>query len=460
MSANKAARDAAREALKKLMSTQEGLTKLTRASQFNLPPSLRSPMQEIDVDANIAIGESLTDAMEVIYGKRLADCVKNSLEGGDIRNLIERSGPVDQCNAVVGPVTYGSSVCWICNVLIAEKAECEHKFGVLQSIFFTGLYDFKVKKMLPPGKRDEYLKLLRKEYSWSHERCNQVKRAASLVTFRKDRGNLRWVPDEKRILKMMEDILNGPESSRVPSAAELRSKGVNPRERTTIIATQHVARILDVANQIPTRTLLSGSVMSLRFRSQLLYPSCYSSYPPPPSVRGGGLVEYSRANQVLEYLIKRESATKLFVELDGEDIDVRPVDDSSDADINSISEILEKYDDILERKLTTDEARVNQVTDDQYNGLYDLADSRADDTVLTNWINANILKPLAIKSSVKATPKGTLRRSPKSTSPREEDGYSTASTLPISRGSKYRIGSSRRKKRSKRRKTYRRKRLF
>jgi hypothetical protein len=458
MSANKAARDAAREALKKLMSTQEGLTKLTRASQFNLPPSLRSPMQEIDVDANIAIGESLTDAMEVIYGKRLADCVKNSLEGGDIRNLIERSGPVDQCNAVVGPVTYGSSVCWICNVLIAEKAECEHKFGVLQSIFFTGLYDFKVKKMLPPGKRDEYLKLLRKEYSWSHERCNQVKRAASLVTFRKDGGGvLRWVPDEKRIRKMMEDIVNGPESSRIPSAAELRSKGVNPTERTTIIATQHVARILDVANQIPTRTLLSGSVMSLRFRSQLLYPSCYSSYPPPSSVRGGGAVEYSRANEVLEYLIKRESATKLFVELDGENIAVTPVDDSSDADVNSISEILKKYDDILMRKLATDEARLNQVTDDQYNYLYDLADSGADDTVLTNGINANILKSLAIKSSVQAKNKGV--KSPRRYE--EDQGYSTDATLPITRKSKSTYGgSSRRKKRSKKRKTYRRKRLF
>jgi hypothetical protein len=287
-----------------------------------------------------------------------------------------------------------------------------------------------------------------------------VKRAASLVTFRKDGGGvLRWVPDEKRIRKMMEDILNGSDqSSRVPSAAELRSKGVNPTERTTIIATQHVARILDVANQIPTRTLLSGSVMSLRFRAQLLYPSCYDSYPPPPSVRrGGGEVEYSRANEILEYLIKRESVTKLFVELDGEDITIRPVDDSSDADINSISEILKKYDDILMRKLATDEARLNQVTDDQYNYLYDLADSGADDTVLTNGINANILKSLAIKSSVQAKNKGV--KSPRRYE--EDQGYSTDATLPITRKSKSIYGgSSRRKKRSKKRKTYRRKRLF
>lgn len=415
MADNKAARNAARDVQKELMKTAAGRAKLLTASQFTLPPDMRDlPVEQIPVDANVAITESLTKTMDVIYGSRLAACVKNSLEGGDIRNLIERAGPQQQCNAVVGELVSGTTACWICKQTIGGDAyvqpkgpreECEHKFGVLQSIFFTGLYDSKVKSILPPAKKQQYLDLLVKEYAWSHRRCNQIKRAASLVTFKKEGGNLVWIPNVEKTREMMNSIVKGKDSpDLIPTTAELQKMGIDIEERTSRIANSHVQRILNVANKIDTRQLLSGAVLSLRFRANLLYPECYQKYPPPLAVqapRGGGKAEYDRANQLLEHVIRYNSAEKLLKsELDSEDVDVvggkavSGEEAAEEGSIDAITEILAKYEQVLEKKLAMDEALSSRITDEQFEQLYDLADRKASEKEMIDWIFATIVNPV------------------------------------------------------------------
>ena len=98
--------------------------------------------------------------------------------GGDSRDIFEIAEPEDQCQGTAGPITYKTTLCWICGMPIyfskdelpgkdenGHSAECEHVLPVAQAALFLQLYD----------KSNKSSELFELEYDWAHKTCNQTK---------------------------------------------------------------------------------------------------------------------------------------------------------------------------------------------------------------------------------------------------------------------------------------------
>ena len=145
-----------------------------------LPPAGARPSLE-------AIFSGATSSVcDLVYGPGLREDLARSFttasDDANIRKFFEVDNPGTQCKNVIGGVT-DDTTCWICSkgVTGMGNPECEHRLAVLLALFVTGLYDSRIaaKAATDPAYKD----LLKYEYEWSHNRCNQIKREHAFITF-------------------------------------------------------------------------------------------------------------------------------------------------------------------------------------------------------------------------------------------------------------------------------------
>jgi hypothetical protein len=138
--------------------------------------------------------KGLTSAILPILGP---DGVARLTRLGSLRNAFEWTNAQLQCAKALNlslEKINGES-CWICglemtprdrepepgdrtNGTLATGLQCEHKLPVVLALLITGLYDSALADAI---QNVAYVRELRKEYAWAHERCNQAKGETTYV---------------------------------------------------------------------------------------------------------------------------------------------------------------------------------------------------------------------------------------------------------------------------------------
>jgi hypothetical protein len=99
--------------------------------------------------------------------------------------------------------------------------ECEHRLAVLLALFVTGLYDSRIAaKAADPAYKD----LLKYEYEWSHNRCNQIKREHAFITFEVSGAgdkHIQFNPDRKAIEGYLKTIIETEYRGYTPTTTAL-----------------------------------------------------------------------------------------------------------------------------------------------------------------------------------------------------------------------------------------------
>ena len=168
------------------------------ASQ-NLFPILMVPTKALEIEvpvgrlgqttANLSFFDlfkySLTGICDRLYGPAIRAQIQAGSKKQKLRNFFEVTEAQDQCTKVIQKYAAdGSTKCWICDTVVGRGKEdiavtglpeCEHKLPVLWALIAGGLFVQKLYDLMPDARRDEYLKILKMEYGWSHSRCNQIK---------------------------------------------------------------------------------------------------------------------------------------------------------------------------------------------------------------------------------------------------------------------------------------------
>jgi hypothetical protein len=115
----------------------------------------------------------------------------------------------------------------VCGTTIKDKRECEHKLSILFAILITGLYDRRLHRVLiDKGLDAQYIALLKPEYAWAHQLCNQVKSDIPLVQLAfEGRGvkTVQAVPSDSNTKTMLKGILEST-GKYEPTPAELWAK--------------------------------------------------------------------------------------------------------------------------------------------------------------------------------------------------------------------------------------------
>lgn len=143
---------------------------------------LDTVLKELDVCqprmASVFMEELFPEPARIVWQEAALNC----------RDIYEPSNPQTQCNNVIGKaklvdtIVNGTTIerdkCYICgfdfdvNVKGLSPA-CEHILPIIQAIFFLDLYRGDEKEELV--KSPEKLDILRKEYAWAHDCCNEIK---------------------------------------------------------------------------------------------------------------------------------------------------------------------------------------------------------------------------------------------------------------------------------------------
>ena len=163
------------------------------AASENLYPILMLTNAELSADSPDDFREiSLTDIFtkklsfvcDMLFGKYLRENLATmfsqpSAKRTNIRDFFEFDDPNVQCSGVIGEIKDETN-CWLCRVTLAgtRLIPCEHKLPLLPALLLTGLYDRNLAAyLIREGKARyaDYMELLRFEYGWSHQRCNQIK---------------------------------------------------------------------------------------------------------------------------------------------------------------------------------------------------------------------------------------------------------------------------------------------
>lgn len=160
------------------------------AASENLIPLLMLSKDELNEPAPSVLGLSLNDLFtkklsavcDMVFGRymreELGSLFTSPSGTPSIRNFFEFESPGEQCNVVIGPKETQDR-CWLCKtpLALAEKFNaCEHKLPVILALLLTGLYDRTLYTFLTiQGRGEDYINLLKLEYGWAHQRCNQFK---------------------------------------------------------------------------------------------------------------------------------------------------------------------------------------------------------------------------------------------------------------------------------------------
>ena len=117
----------------------------------------------------------LTTLAEQVFGKDAVGILKKN--NFSARDIWEMSTPTTQCNNTIGAIEYGKTECWICGLVIKDKAECEHVLPIAQAAIFLSLYSSRH----DPEKQRHDISV---EYGWAHSVCNQEKGDTSGILYR------------------------------------------------------------------------------------------------------------------------------------------------------------------------------------------------------------------------------------------------------------------------------------
>jgi hypothetical protein len=212
------------------------------AAAVLLSAGLRKTTHETPIasfNLNLLNTLSLSKVCDAVYGPPLRNLIANQFKPAgkpaSMRAFFELESPQTECEVVLRypqehPVFH---YCWICRTGLSQevgKTECEHKLQILLSLVISGLYDKRLHTILIRSNRgDQYLDLLKYEYAYAHQRCNQIKSDTSLVTIQVDGRGVKRVqalPDPTKTRVMLSKILSETDSptAYTPTPADLWTK--------------------------------------------------------------------------------------------------------------------------------------------------------------------------------------------------------------------------------------------
>lgn len=179
----------------------------------------------------------ITPVCDKIWGKWVRTRIQNEVPGKIFRDFFERTSPGKQCSAVIGRYTEdGLTPCWICGEQVGRGTpdlvdlgypECEHKLPILWALLVGGLYDANFAKSLKGQESTDYMALLKREYAWSHSRCNQIKNQdvyiQASITSRGGIGVAMFSPNKAIIADNLRSIVSTPYTTYRPTHENLRS---------------------------------------------------------------------------------------------------------------------------------------------------------------------------------------------------------------------------------------------
>lgn len=148
------------------------------------------------------IRPSLDDLFSVRDTAKYTEFCSNFLgkmTGIDARAILEVLDPDPQCNALVAEKKF----CWICGLGLNDepKPECEHILPITDALFHLNLYQNR--SSLERLNKYE-VNMLKLEYLWSHQCCNQSKNNLKYITTDRD----RYVVNEDGIDTTIQRIRN------------------------------------------------------------------------------------------------------------------------------------------------------------------------------------------------------------------------------------------------------------
>ena len=136
------------------------------------------------------------DGFQLVYGFSpdvyFDDQYNEVIDKANARKWWERSSAVTQCgNALTDPLSYGTTTCYICGIVINEEAECEHILPVYKASLYLTLYRDEYNAIMKKSKNGEPLtpeearisKEIEMEYAWSHRCCNQKKGETDFIEY-------------------------------------------------------------------------------------------------------------------------------------------------------------------------------------------------------------------------------------------------------------------------------------